>query len=183
MVYLDFKKDLEQILKDTDAISEQVIAESRKIYNHYGLLFDDSAFRSVIGDICVKVLGRYLGSVLNCKPQYEVKLVGRMCADIQLCNKIEIEVKSHGMFNESGLKKRFGVLTDKKREMKHIYVAFRERQDFVGKTREALSPLGVDCFFLSTYLRGEKPVICYDDLRDLVNEVRSILENQQEESS
>lgn len=175
MVDRDFKKDLEQILKDTDTISEQVIAESKRIYSHYGLMFDDSAFRSVRGDLCVKVLGKYLGSVLHCKPEYEVRLVGRMRADIELCNKIEIEVKSHGMFDESDLKKRFRVLTDKKREMKHIYVAFRERQDFVGKTRKALSPLGVDCFFLSTYVTGEKPVICYNDLRSLVNKLSSIL--------
>lgn len=175
MVDRDFKKDLQQLLKDAATISERVIAESKRIYSHYGLLFDDSAFRSVRGDLCVKVLGKYLGSVLHCRPQYEVRLVGRMRADIELCNKIEIEVKSHGMFSESELEKRFRVLTDKKREMEHIYVAFKERQDFVGKMRKVLSPLGVDCFLLSTYVIGEKPVIRYNDLRTLVNKLSSIL--------
>lgn len=79
--------------------SSKVLSESKSIYDSNGLFFSPSAFRAVLGDIHVKVLGRYLQRVLNAKPKYEAKIIGRIRADMNLCDVVTIEVKSHGQFN------------------------------------------------------------------------------------
>ncbi len=146
------------MFEDIRTLSAKVISESKSVYEGNGLFFDESAFRAVKGDIHTKVLGKYLQRVLNLEPKYEVRIVGKIRADIYLCDVATIEVKSHGQFNSTDLKERFGRVVKAKPHMKHLYVAFRERKDFVDKTLKLLEPLGVECFFMSTYVTETNPM-------------------------
>jgi uncharacterized protein (DUF1015 family) len=104
------------------------------------------------------------------EPKYEEKIAGRIRADVQIDDKVTIEVKSHGLFGKKDLRERFEKIARAKPEMKHIYVAFRERNDLVEKTREILEPLGVSVFFLSIYTSGKNENATYsaNDLESLI---------------
>jgi hypothetical protein len=173
----NYEIDLKSMFEEIRAISGKVLSESKSIYDHNGLFFDDSAFRAVEGDIHTKVLGKYLQHVLGVEPKYEVRIVGKIRADINLCDMVTIEVKSHGQFNSTDLKKRFERVVQAKPDMKHLYVAFRERQDFIEKTLKLLKPLGVECFFMSTYATETNPMkkLLHGSLRDLLETVMNKL--------
>lgn len=179
------ENDLQRMFEEIDTVSNEVLEKSKSIYNAHGLSFNlptvkgtVPAFKAVVGDIHTKALGKYICRVLTVEPIYETRIVGRIRADIQICDKITIEVKSHGQFNLKDLKKRFERITRERPQMKHIYVAFKEREDYVKKTREALNPLGVESFFLSTYISESSPEKKYfpDNLRGLLETVKKALE-------
>ncbi len=161
----NYENDLQRMLEEIDAVSNEVLEKSKAIYTAKGLVFKTPdvkgtppAFRAVAGDIHTKVLGKYLCRVLNLESlkdvTYEERIVGRIRADIQIRDKVTIEVKSHGQFDLDYLKKRFDRIVREKQQMKHIYVAFKEREDYVNKTREALN---VESFFLSAYVSESNP--------------------------
>jgi len=147
----NYEDELEKLFESIEAVASKVIEDCKLIYERNGLFFNDVAFRSVVGDIHAKVLGKYLKSTLEHEPEYEKTIVGRIRADIQFGETITIEVKSHGQFDSDNLKKRFERLVKEKPSMKHLYVTFREREDYVEKTIGLLRPLKVDAFFLSSY--------------------------------
>lgn len=175
----NYEIDLKSMFEEIRAISSKVLSESKSIYDHNGLFFGDSAFRAVKGDIHTKVLGKYLQDVPGVEPKYEVRIVGKIRADINLRDMVTIEVKSHGQFNSTDLKKRFERVVQARPDMKHLYVAFRERQDFVDKTLKLLEPLGVECFFMSTYVTEANPMekMLPNSLKNLLKTIMKALES------
>jgi len=64
--------------------------------------------------------------------------------------------------------------------MKHLYVTFRERKDYVEKTAELLKPLGVDLFFFSKYEKNPNVVIRKpEDLEALLERIKEICLNEE----
>jgi hypothetical protein len=92
---------------------------------------------------------KYLKNVVEHEPEYEKRLLGKIRVDIQFGDAITIEVKSHGQFDSDELKKRFERIVKEKPSMKHLYVTFGEREDYIEKTIRLLHPLEVETFFLS----------------------------------
>lgn len=138
MVGRDYEHDLRNLFCDVDRIFSKVKKQCQSIYQEEQLEFGEPPypFRTVEGDIYGKVLGLHLQYVLGKKPCYEKKLVGKLRADIQFDEsvpKVTIEVKSHGQFDSENLTKRFMKLTSKMPTSCHLYVAFRERDDYVKK--------------------------------------------------
>ncbi len=174
----NYNDDLRRMFEEIDAMSKEVLLKSKSIYEEHGLSFNGSAFRSVVGDIHAKVLGKYIRSVLNVEVAYEVPIVGKMRADIQVGEIITIEVKSHGLFSSDNLNKRFVKIVDEKPLMTHLYVAFRERRDYVNKTRDLLNLPRIETFFLSIYLSDKHPEIEYfpTDLQRLLEIIRNMLD-------
>ena len=154
MTTRNYEDDLEQLLNSIGVIASEVLGECKSVYEKNGLVFNDIAFRSVVGDIHAKVLGKYLKSALGHEPEYEKTIVGKIRADLQFNDILTIEVKSHGQFGSCALKKRFERMVKEKPSMKHLYVAFREREDYVEKTIRLLQPLEVETFFLSSYTQS-----------------------------
>lgn len=143
----NYEEDLKTLFTEIKRIWSEIEKQAKSIYEKDELFFNESAFRSVQGDIHAKVLGKYLQTVLGVKPEYETKLVGRIRADIQIGKNIEIEVKSHGNFSNKDLLSRFERLTTEKADMKHLYVAFKEREDYVTNTKVLLNEFPVELFF------------------------------------
>jgi hypothetical protein len=114
----NYDNDLQRVFKEIETASNEILEKSKSIYNVHELFFNSSAFRAVVGDIYTKVLGKYICRVLNLEPIYEKTIVGRIRADIQICDKITIEVKSHGQFNLKDLKKRFERISRERPQMK-----------------------------------------------------------------
>lgn len=179
MIERDYKTDLQGLLKDIERIKSKIENECRSIYRNEKLAFNEQCFRSVEGDIYAKVLGLYLERVLNQKPVYEQKLIGRMRADILFKGKTDIiiEVKSHGTFSYEDLEKRFKKLTENYPNSKHLYVAFRERTgDFIPKTNEILKRFNVESFFLTTYDSDPNSTKKYPEtLRKIVETIATLL--------
>jgi len=154
MTERNYEKDLDQLFDDADRIIRSIKQCCKSIYDQNELDFGEYAFRPVEGDVYTKVLGRYLKLVLGQTAYYEAKLVGRTRADIQFGDKVPkvlIEVKSHGQFDSQALVDRFKKLTSRYSTEQHIYIAFREREDYVKKTAALLNPLGVTTYFFSSY--------------------------------
>ena len=177
MIERNFENDLQGLINGVDRIKNKIAKECQLIYQSENLAFSKHCYRSIEGDIYAKVLGLYLQQVLNQKPVYEKKLIGRMRADIQFTDempKVIIEVKSHGTFSYQDLEKRFKKLTDNMPNSRHLYVAFRERivGGYVTKTQELLQQFKVETFFLSTYKTDEKVTTQYPEtLRKLVETI------------
>lgn len=184
MVAENYNDDLNNMFKRINDIITDIEEACAKIYKEEGLIFDEKKypFRSVEGDIYTKVLGQHLQKVLGKECTYEEKLTGRLRADIQICNpkKIVIEVKSHGQFDSDALEERFKRLTTEKgcSENVYLYVAFKERKDYVEKTNSTLLPLGVSTFYFSTYVdnkSGYKLTPHPEELEKLTNAIRALL--------
>ncbi len=180
MIERNYEIDLQGLFNDADRIKNKIAKQCQSIYQSENLAFSKQCYRSVEGDVYAKVLGLYLQRVLNQKPAYEKKLIGRMRADIQFTDeipKVIIEVKSHGAFSYKDLEKRFKKLTDNMPNSRHLYVAFRERKDdYVPKTQALLQQFKVETFFLSTYETDEKVTKQYPEvLRKLVETIATTI--------
>jgi len=182
MLKRNYENDLQRMFEEINALQTEILEKSKELYVKHELIFSrpdvkntPPAFRAVAGDIHTKVLGKYLCHVLHLEDlKYEERIVGRIRADIQISDKITIEVKSHGQFDLASLQNRFDRITREKPQMKHIYVAFKEREDYVKKTSDALN---VESFFLSVYVSEKNPERKYSskDLQCLIEAVETAL--------
>ncbi|MGA3059593.1 MAG: hypothetical protein ABSD92_04400 [Candidatus Bathyarchaeia archaeon] len=180
MIERNYENDLQSMLNDIERIKSKISVECQSIYRAENLFFNEQCFRSIDGDIHAKVLGFYLERILNIKPEYEKKLVGRMRGDIFLKGKtsdIIIEVKSHGTFSYADLEKQFKKLTENYPNSKHLYVAFRERTgDFIPNTEKILKQFNVESFFLTTYDSDPKVAKKYPEtLKRLVETITAFI--------
>lgn len=148
MNYLTLRELLNEINRTYKTVKNQI----QKTYEENGLIFNEKSLESISGDIHVKLLGKYIYKKLHYIPAFEKIFVPkrRFRADI-LFPGIAIEVKIHGMFGIAGLEKRFNEITRLCPEMTHIYIAFRERKDYIMKTKDVLDRFGVKSFFFSGY--------------------------------
>ncbi len=190
------EEDLGKMLETVENIVEETKNKIKGIYSKHNLNFPDKSrredekfLRAIIGDIHTKVLGRYLRKVLavqpQCEPQYETPIIPkrRFRADIQIQN-IFIEVKSHGMFHMATTKQRFETLKKGNKELRkegkpeatHVWVAFREREDYIEKTNKILKKIGVETFFFSSYERErDRPNPNPEELKKLVDFIKNEL--------
>ncbi len=180
-------EDLKTMLDAVENIGIENKNAIKKIYNSHDLKFPDKSqkekaeekfLRPIFGDIHTKVLGRYLKRVLGLNPKYETNIIEkrRFKADIEIQN-IIIEVKSHGMFNMKTSEQRFETLVHARRDAKYIWVAFREREAYIKKTKDLLNSIPVETFFFSSYKKKEKPTIRHKELKNLIDYIKTNLTN------
>lgn len=155
---------------------ETIKKRATEVYDQHNLIFNDSAFRTVKGDIHAKVLGKYISSIFGLEIKYEAKIAGTRCrADVLIEDSITLEVKALGSFSAKYLKERYEKITKAQPSMKHIYVTFRERKDWVHKTKAILEPLGIEVFVLSDYRSGE---LFPDELKGLWDTINKVLRDR-----